>query len=110
MSTDAMPPLPSTNPQTRPPSPQKASQAPPKGVPRTFDQWALLAGLRRRWLLAPVLSVFFAGAAGAGGWYFLPPGHHPATRVLHVAAAPPSIVGDAQQRTDFQTFKQTQVA
>jgi len=91
-------------------APASPSSARGKGTTPTIDPWPFLAALRRRLLPAVILSILVGGAAGAAVWFFLPPEHDTATRVLHVAAAPQFIVGEVQQRTDFDTFKQTQVA
>lgn len=102
MPSDANPGLTSNH-------PTKPSRAHAKAA-TGLDPRALLAALRRHWLLAGVLSVLAAGSAGAAVWFFLPPGNHTFTRVLHIAAMPHVVAFEQNQRADFNTFKQTQVA
>jgi exosortase len=75
-----------------------------------LDPWAFVAAIRRRLLPALLLGALLGGAGAALVWFFLPPGNHTATRVLHVSATPQVLYSEAQQRSDFQTFKATQIA
>src|SRR3954449_12591436 len=68
---------------------------------------SLVAALRRHWLLASALS--FVSAAVAV-WSLLPPGKFEATRVLHVSAVPQNLLFEQQRGSDFNTYKQTQIA
>jgi capsular exopolysaccharide synthesis family protein len=96
-----------------PSNPVKAPATSPsrgKANKPTLDPWAFVAALHRRLLPALLLGCLLGGAAAAAVWLSLPPGPHTATRVLHVSAMPQVLYSDAQQRTDFQTFKATQIA
>jgi uncharacterized protein involved in exopolysaccharide biosynthesis len=69
--------------------------------------WSLAAALRRRWLLASALGFVSAAAAV---WFLLPPGEYEVARALRVSAVPQDLLFDQQRGSDFNSYKQAQVA
>src|SRR4051794_2784436 len=82
-----MPPTPSSS--------RKGTQQ--AGKASGLNLLALLVALRRHLLLACVLSAIAGGLAGAGVWFFLPPGKHEVTRVLHVSSTTPVFAFEPQR-------------
>jgi capsular exopolysaccharide synthesis family protein len=63
---------------------REAPAARPPALVAAPNASGLLRALRRRWLLASVLGVLLAAAAGAGVWFFLPPPKNTASVLLHI--------------------------
>jgi succinoglycan biosynthesis transport protein ExoP len=76
-----------------------------------LDTQGLLKALLRRWLLALVLGLLFAGGAAAAAWTFMPGSTYTAkAQVLVRTAAPRLLDGDGQARSDARAFQKTQSA
>ncbi len=98
------------NDQTNAPSPPGKGSPPsaPSAVPNLLE---LIKALKRRWILATILSVALGGLVTAGVWFFLPPPKHVATTVFHVAMVKPSIIENrGASGNEFSVYQQGQKA
>lgn len=76
------------------------------------DTGALLASLRRRWLLAFILGIGALVGTAYGLWKYLPPSYTVRT-LLHVASNRPTtgmLSGYSESLLDFNNFQKTQIA
>lgn len=91
-------------------STMKTADVPP-GLAGTPTARALLAALRRRWLLAGVCAFLAAATAGAATWFLMPQPAPTAQSLLHVEAQQPTLIANrGESRGDFQSYQRTQVA
>jgi capsular exopolysaccharide synthesis family protein len=83
----------------------------PPALSSSFDTNNLLKALRRRWLLAATLGLFFGGIAAAAGWFLLPPGKFTAESRLHVEPVTPTVLATNNvSSSEFLNFQKTQSA
>jgi len=95
--------------QATPPAAEERGTEP--ATPLRLDMATLLRSLQRRWLLAGVLGAVAGVVAAAGAWNYVSPSKYSARALLHVAANPPQVVfPTGEPRSDFATYRQTQLA
>jgi succinoglycan biosynthesis transport protein ExoP len=81
----------------------------PPAVTGSPDMKALLAALRRRWLLALCLGLVTAGVVGATAWLLIPT-KYVAYATLQVAFAQDTPTGRGSYRNDFPIYLKTQAS